>query len=75
NYACVLCEVGDGGSSSGGDGGAVTTRPDGGSDDSSSTSSDSSGCSLSPGDRDGAAGFGMLALGLMGLALSRKKRG
>lgn len=74
NYACVLCELGDGGSSSGGDGGAITTRPDGGSDG-SSTSSSSSSCSFSPGDRDGAAGFGMLALGLIGLALSRKKRG
>ena len=74
NYPCVLCELSDGGSSSGGDGGAITTRPDGGSDGSPSSSS-SSGCSFSPGDRDGAAGFGMLALGLMGLALSRKKRG
>jgi len=73
NYACVLCEVGDGGSSTS-DGGAITTRPDGGSEGSSSSSSSSS-CSFSPGDRDGAAGFGMLALGLVGLALSRKKRG
>ena len=76
-YPCVLCEV-DGGSpsndgGSSGDGGAITTRPDGGSDGSSSSSSSSS-CSFSPGDRDGAAGFGMLALGMIGLALSRKKR-
>ena len=80
NYDCVLCELSDGGSSSndggstGDGGGAITTRPDGGSDGASSSSS-SSGCSFSPGDRDGAAGFGMLALGLFGLALSRKKRG
>lgn len=78
NYDCLLCETGDGGSStkdggsSSGDGGAITTRPDGGTN--GSTSSSSSGCSASPGERDGATGFAMLALGILGLAVTRKKR-
>lgn len=78
--ACYTCEPSDGGTSNGdggstGDGGgAITTRPDGGSDNGTSSGSSSSSCSFSPGERDGAAGFAMFALGLVGLALSRKKR-
>lgn len=79
-YACLTCELSDAGvadagpKSDGGsttDGGAVTTRPDGG--DTAAASDDSGGCSMSPGERDGATGFAMLSLGVFGLALSRRK--
>ncbi len=77
---CVTCELSDAGVADAGpksdagpttDGGAVTTRPDGG--DTAAASDDSGGCSMSPGERDGATGFAMLSLGVLGLALSRRK--
>jgi MYXO-CTERM domain-containing protein len=74
---CVLCIASDGGTvtdaGSGGDGGgAVTTRPDAGTD--STPASSSSGCSATPDSRDGATGFAMLVVGMIGLVLSRRKK-
>lgn len=83
DYACALCEVPDGGDvivdsgttdsgSGGGDGGGATTvRDDAGT---TSTPASSSGCSATPDTRDGATGFAMLVVGMIGLVLSRRKK-
>jgi len=73
-YACTLCEVPDGGAASdaGSDGGAITIRDDAG--PGATPSSSSSSCSASPGTRDGATAFGMLAIGVLGLALGRRNK-
>ncbi|MEO8874677.1 MAG: hypothetical protein ABI461_03740 [Polyangiaceae bacterium] len=64
---CAICEGPDGGAADAGngDGGATTTT---------TTSSSDSGCSASPSTRDGGAAFAMLAVGLIGLVLGRRKR-
>ena len=77
NEPCILCVASDGGvvsdAGSGGDGGgAVTVRDDAGT--TSTPASSSSGCSATPDTRDGATGFAMLAVGMIGLGLSRRKK-
>ncbi|MEO8874676.1 MAG: hypothetical protein ABI461_03735 [Polyangiaceae bacterium] len=61
---CTLCVASDGGK-------ATTTRDDAGT--AASPSSSSSGCSVTPNTRDGATAFAMLGLGVLGLALGRRK--
>jgi len=90
SYPCALCEASDAGSAKDGGGSSSSGSSSGASSGSgsssgesssggssgSSSSSDSSksGCTLSPLARDGATGFGMLALGIGALAWSRRRR-
>lgn len=68
---CVLCVASDGGETTTDGGQATTTRPDGGT---AAAPSSSSGCSATPDTRDGATGFAMLVVGMIGLVLSRRKK-
>jgi MYXO-CTERM domain-containing protein len=62
SYPCALCQASD----------ACSAKDGGGSSDGSG--SGKSGCTMSPLERDGATGFGMLALGIGALALARRRR-
>jgi len=80
SYACVLCEVAEGGvpdsgSSSGGSSGSSSgVTKDSGVSDGGVPGSEKSSCALSPVEREGATGFAMLALGVGALAVARRRR-
>lgn len=80
SYACNLCMTQDAGSSSSSGGSSGSGSSSGSSSSGSGSSSgggsgsSKSSCAMSPLARDGATGFGMLALGLGALALGRRRR-
>ncbi|HEX3344788.1 MAG TPA: hypothetical protein VHS09_09460 [Polyangiaceae bacterium] len=72
-YACAACELADAAAAPD-SGGSGSSSGGGGSSSGGGSGSGKSGCTLSPLARDGATGFGMLALGVGALVLARRRR-
>ena len=71
-YACGACVTSEAGAPAQDAG--PTDAGNGGGSSSGGSGSGKSGCTMSPLARDGATGFGMLALGIGALALARRRR-